>query len=160
MQIFSFPPIVGPAPSILILGTMPGIPSLKVQQYYGFKGNHFWKLMFELLETPFSENYEDRVMLLKDHHIALWDVLKACVRESSRDSAIQKEEPNDLKTFLSEHPSLKAIFFNGKMAARFFKHRIGTVPLLQFTLPSSSSANTRFRYKDKKNAWGEISKYL
>ncbi len=42
----SFAPFVDCRSRILILGTMPGPVALKRQEYYGFPGNHFWKIIF------------------------------------------------------------------------------------------------------------------
>jgi hypothetical protein len=88
MQIFSFPPISDPRSEVLVLGTMPGEMSLRLSQYYGHKGNQFWRIMFELHGVDFSADYERRRQLLLENRIALWDVLKACVREGSADSGI------------------------------------------------------------------------
>jgi len=71
-----FEPIADVSSQILILGTMPGVRSLQLQQYYGHAGNHFWKIMFSILERPFSTDYSERIKLLSDHKIALWDVLQ------------------------------------------------------------------------------------
>lgn len=49
-------PLTDNSTRILILGTMPGDQSIAKQQYYGNKGNHFWKIIF----TIFNENYSVR----------------------------------------------------------------------------------------------------
>ena len=41
----SFEPVVNENTKILILGTIPGIASLKNQEYYGNPRNHFWKII-------------------------------------------------------------------------------------------------------------------
>lgn len=51
MKIESFPPILNQDAEILIIGNMPGEMSLKLNQYYGHGGNHFWKIMFELFNS-------------------------------------------------------------------------------------------------------------
>ncbi|WPV65956.1 DNA-deoxyinosine glycosylase [Chitinophaga sp. LS1] len=84
----AFSPIVDENSKILILGTMPGERSLQQQQYYGHKGNQFWKLIFTLVDKPLSDNYEDKKRLLLNKGIALWDVLEYCERTSSADSAM------------------------------------------------------------------------
>lgn len=85
---YSFSPISHPTATVLILGTMPSEQSLAVNQYYGHPRNAFWKIIFSVLETPFATNYEQRKSVLLDYRIALWEVLEACVREGSLDSAI------------------------------------------------------------------------
>jgi hypoxanthine-DNA glycosylase len=87
MRIFSFPPIVSEKSKVLILGTMPGDRSLKLNQYYGHNGNNFWKIIFTICEEPFSPDYEKRKNVLLNNNLALWDVLQACEREGSSDSS-------------------------------------------------------------------------
>ena len=53
MKSISFEPIINSESKILILGTMPGIASLKEHQYYAYKWNAFWPIMFKLFETDF-----------------------------------------------------------------------------------------------------------
>ena len=67
----AFDPIVDSNSTILILGTMPGIRSLELQQYYGHPGNHFWKILFALFNEPFTTDYDLRTDLLRRKRIAL-----------------------------------------------------------------------------------------
>jgi hypoxanthine-DNA glycosylase len=85
--------------------------SLKLNQYYGHPGNQFWKIMFELFEQTISKVYDERKTLLLENNNALWDVLKAFVREGSSDNAILKEEVNEFDTFFAEHPKIRLIAF-------------------------------------------------
>ena len=48
----SFLPNIDKRSKILILGSMPGIKSLEMQQYYAHPQNRFWKLMGLLCKTP------------------------------------------------------------------------------------------------------------
>jgi hypoxanthine-DNA glycosylase len=136
---------------------MPGERSLKLNQYYGHGGNLFWKLMFSIFECSFSVDYEKRKNLLLENNIALWDVLMACEREGSADSAILLEESNDFQLFFSNHQRIKLIAFNGQNAeAYFFKHS-KYKPQAQFiTLPSTSPANTWKSFVEKKEEWSKI----
>lgn len=160
MKIFSFPPIIPNDPRILILGTMPGIRSLELKQYYGHGGNTFWKIMFDLFQKPYSTDYEIKTKLLVNISIALWDVLKACERESSSDSDILLEEPNDFETFFNSKSKLKAIFFNGKKAQEYFERYVETPGIPCITLPSTSPANTWFTYDEKVKEWKAILKFI
>jgi hypoxanthine-DNA glycosylase len=154
MKIFSFPPISDPTGEILILGTMPGDRSLLLNQYYGHGGNHFWKILFDLHNEPPTKDYERRKTLLLENRIALWDVLKACRREESADSAIEAEEPNDFGQFLAAHLQIRLIAFNGRNAAAFFqRHVTHKTALPQVVLPSTSSANGWLTYSQKLEEW-------
>lgn len=72
----AFPPIVNQHSKILLLGTMPGEQSLKLQQYYEHKGNQFWKTIFALFNQPLVHDYEVKKALLLSKGIAVWDVLQ------------------------------------------------------------------------------------
>lgn len=160
MKIYSFPPIEPTEPKVLILGTMPGKKSLELNQYYGHGGNHFWKILFCLFNEEFSTDYLSRIKLAQLNQIAIWDVLKACVRESNADSDIELEEANDFESFLKSHHTIQAIFFNGKNAAEFYSEHVKTNHLPQFILPSTSPANTWFTFDEKLKEWAQILNYL
>ena len=139
--IFSFPPIEDKNCNQLILGTMPGKESLRLNEYYAHPQNGFWKMIFALHNLPFSTDYDLKRKVLLDNHIALWDVLKYCHRASSLDSDIQNEEPNDLRLFLDSHPKISRLFFNGQGAARYFRKYFPDIDLPWFILPSTSPAH-------------------
>ena len=83
---FSFPPIVGANARLLILGTLPGEESLRLQQYYGHPRNHFWPLVAAIFDESLSATYAERERLLKRNRWALWDVLESAERVGSLDS--------------------------------------------------------------------------
>ena len=154
MKIYSFPPISDQHSKVLVLGTMPGVMSLKLNQYYGHGGNAFWKFIFSIFELPFSNNYEKKKSILLEHNIALWDVLKACEREGSADNAIVQEEPNDFKSFFDGHPNIKLIAFNGQNSAAYFNSQSNCKPDVGYiTLPSTSKANTWKTVEEKLSKW-------
>jgi hypoxanthine-DNA glycosylase len=154
---YSFPPISNTDARVLILGTMPGAQSLLLNQYYGHPRNAFWKIIYTLFETPFDMDYEKRKKLLLENKIAVWDVLEACVREGSLDSAIEQEVPNAITVFLKAHPDIKSIFFNGQKAAAYFKKYVKLDKEYQLTiLPSTSPANAGKLFEIKLKEWSAI----
>jgi hypoxanthine-DNA glycosylase len=154
MKIYSFPPISNKNAKVLILGTMPGVASLAINQYYGHTRNAFWKLVFTILNEPFSSDYEVRKNLALKNHIAIWDVLQACVREGSLDNAIEQEVPNDFRNFLETHPNIKFIVFNGQKAAKYFnQYVIVSNQYKLVTLPSTSPANAGISFEQKLKEW-------
>lgn len=157
MKIYSFPSLSNPEASVLLLGTMPGQKSLELNEYYGHPQNNFWKLLASVFEEETPKEYPQKKELLQRNKIAVWDVLQACERQGSLDSAIIKEFPNDFTTFLDEHPNIKLIAFNGQKAAAYFKKY---VPLSKdyklITLPSTSPANASKSYEHKLNEWKVI----
>ncbi len=150
----AFEPIVDNQSEILILGTMPGEKSLELQQYYGNRGNHFWKILFEMFGRPLSIEYNERLQLLSENKIALWDVLQFCEREGSLDSNIKNELPNDFESFYAQFPNIKAVLFSSKNAMVYYDKYVGRKPGLQYyVLPSPSGANATKTYLEKLEEW-------
>jgi len=152
----AFSPIVFPDSKILILGTMPGEKSLELQEYYGNRGNQFWRLMFEIFKKPIVHDYKEKVQLLNEYRIALWDVLAYCEREGSLDSNIKNEMPNNFEKFHKEHPGISHIFFSSKNAAAYYDKYVGRRENISYTiLPSPSGANATKPYSVKLEEWAE-----
>jgi TDG/mug DNA glycosylase family protein len=156
-KVNSFPPIEGECPVLLILGTMPGVESLRQRQYYGHPRNQFWRIICPLLGAASSLPYEKKTQLLEAHKIALWDVLHECRRAGSLDSAIRDEKPNNLAGFLSKHGTVRRILFNGTPARTLFgRHFPGLLASRRddlVTLPSTSPACARYTFDEKFSRW-------
>lgn len=157
----SFAPVACRDARILILGSMPGVASLEATQYYAFPRNAFWKIMGDLFAAGPELEYQERLATLIRNRIALWDVVAACQRPGSLDSAISETglATNDFATFLARHPGIGHIYFNGQKAADLFRKKV--LPALggqyQYqTLPSTSPANAAKSYAEKLQAWSVI----
>lgn len=147
-------PLIPLNAEILILGTMPGERSIALQQYYGNKGNHFWKILFEVFCEALSTSYDERRELLQRHGIGLWNVLKSCSREGSADHAIRNEMPNDFGWLHRQYPAIRYVFFESKSAERFFlKHCQRCVGITYGVLPSTSGLNAGMSYGQKLEKW-------
>ena len=142
---------------------MPGVLSLKANQYYAHPRNAFWPIMAALYDFSAQSAYEDRVQSLKSAHIAVWDVLHTCVRTGSLDSAIVSGSRivNDFKSFFRNCPNIQLIAFNGTEAEKSFNTYVS--PALDLTnktfvrLPSSSPAHTK-SLEQKIEAWKALLK--
>jgi TDG/mug DNA glycosylase family protein len=140
-------PVSGRRVHTLILGSMPGVASLEVQEYYGHPRNAFWDVAAELGISR-ALPYRGRCARLKHLGFALWDVIGECERSGSLDQAIRNASVNDLNTFASEHPRLTRIWFNGQTAAKTFERKLGPKFRASFpavglrTFPSTSPAHT------------------
>lgn len=157
MRKTAFPPIVDHNSRILLLGTMPSEESLRKQEYYGHKSNQFWKIIFSLYNKPLSLNYRERVALLLEKGIALWDVLQSCEGEGSADSNIRNEEANDFGHLFAEHPQIKHIFFTSRKAEEFYKKYVGLKKNITYaTLPSPSTAYASMTFIQKLERWQSI----
>ena len=125
-RITGFPPLLGTAPHVLILGSMPSIASLEKQQYYGKPQNAFWRIMGELFDAGPELEYTERAQRVSNAGIVVWDVLASCVRPGSLDSAIdlRTAEINDLRGLLSREWGITHAFFNGRKSADIFERRL------------------------------------
>ena len=158
----SFQPIIDERSRVLILGSMPGVESLRLQQYYANPRNQFWKILYDLFDAELSQVYDEKVSFIMSKKIALWDVIKNCYREGSLDSNIKEEIVNDFNGLFKAYPNLEIVFFNGGKAYETYKKWIGfgAVPNIKFQrLTSSSPANTR-KYEDKLREWSVIGEVL
>jgi len=155
----SFPALANANAKTLILGSMPGQASLAARQYYAHPRNAFWPIMGELFGAHPTVDYADRVDLLLSARIAVWDVLGACLRPGSLDSAIQRDSmvANDFRKFFAGHRQISRIFFNGAKAAELFDTLVlpGLEPFAasRFRLPSTSPAHAGMKFRDKLAAW-------
>jgi len=155
-RIFSFPPIIDNDSKILILGSIPGVKSLEKQQYYAHPQNKFWKIIFELFNEEFTDDYQEKINMLKKNHIALWDVIDSCERKGSLDSEIKNEEANQIEELLESYPNIQAIFCNGGKSFKNLQKILGKnfrIPI--FLLPSTSPLHT-VSFEKKLEEWKEI----
>lgn len=158
-KIQSFPFSSNRAARVLILGSMPGVESLRQQQYYAHPRNLFWELMGELFGAGRDLPYEERMAVLRNNGIALWDVAHTCRREGSLDSNMVEVVPNDFAELFAAAPQIHTVFFNGQKAAQLFRKLVQ--PNLQqepelITLPSTSPANASVSAETKRKEWGQI----
>ncbi len=160
-RLHSFKPIVDANSRVLILGSMPGPMALRKQQYYGFEGNHFWTIIPALFKKSRPLIYEDRIALVRQNKIALWDVLESCERVGAADSAIKNPNLNPIPELLGTYSAIRAVFVNGRAAHQLFlKKYEGEVKQPIFCLPSSSPANAAMKIDEKIHKWSVILHYL
>lgn len=157
----SLEPVINELTKVVILGTMPGVESLKQQAYYSHPRNLFWKLIAEVTGQEVPLNYDDRTVFLLDHKIGLWDICKSCVREGSLDSNISEETPTDLKALVAKYPNIECLAFNGQKAEKLFKKHFGSIPDIELlSLPSTSPANAGVSWEEKVERWETINAHL
>jgi len=128
----------------LILGTHPAKKSLRERRYFSNSCNAFWWIAGDCLgfrrdlgektdggfmklcaDLRHGESrvipYEQQVNILCQHGFALWDIVASCRRIGSLDSAIKSDNPNDIRAFVKQHPTIKIIVFaNGKSSLDVF----------------------------------------
>lgn len=140
---------------------MPGRRSLEQQQYYAHPQNLFWPFIDSILGVSRAAPYAERCEGLKARGFALWDALQSCTRPGSLDSRIVNSTmvPNDFAAFLSDHPEIGHIVFNGAKAEAVFRSHVvpeleqELAPVRLTRLPSTSPANASIPRDVKLSAW-------
>jgi double-stranded uracil-DNA glycosylase len=160
MHVHSFSPIANPDARVLVLGTMPGIVSLRAGQYYAHPRNSFWRIVGEILGFDAGMTYEARAAALVAEGIALWDVLHSCTRTSSLDSDIQRDTivPNDFASFFESHRHIRKVCFNGATAENLYVTHVrpsleNPPPCEYVRLPSTSPAHASMAFAEKARLW-------
>ena len=151
-----FPPVVGHAPRVLVLGSMPGVESLRRHEYYGHPRNAFWRIIADLFDIDTALDYEIRTEKLAKTGVALWDVVASCARPGSLDSAIETDTvvANDITGLLAEHASIRFVFFNGSRAEQLHHKHVDCLEHVTYQrLPSTSPAHAAMNYAAKLDAW-------
>lgn len=159
-MIYSFAPIIDESCKLLLLGTMPGVESLRRRQYYGNERNAFWRVIYGLFGKEPDESYEKKKAFLLEHSIALWDVLEACEREGSSDGNIKDPVPNDFASLYLQYPNIRSVCFNGRFAGKLYerfveKRGVITSDKAFYYLPSTSPAYT-IAFEKKLEQWRAI----
>ncbi|CAM4393325.1 DNA-deoxyinosine glycosylase [Paenibacillus alkaliterrae] len=166
MRIYSFPPVIDERARVLILGTAPSVKSLEHKQFYGHPQNFMWRIIYRLFaDSDPDPVYENRLVFLKENHLALWDVIESCEREGSMDVNIKAEVPQKLPELIAKYPQLKCFAFNGSKAydtfLKFYRGHESFRDVALLKLPSSSPIPTpRMRtLEDRVEAWSVIVPY-
>lgn len=137
-------PVIDDRATILILGSFPSAQSLAVQQYYANPRNAFWSIVGEMYGFDCTTMYSRRIAALQRHGVGLWDVLHACRRVGSLDSAIDPKSLvfNDFASLYAKYPAIQRVYFNGAKAASLYMRHVDDVEGIDCRrLPSSSPAH-------------------
>lgn len=161
-RVSAFPPILGSRPWLLILGSLPGIASLRAGEYYAHPRNAFWPIMEALFGVPAGSPYAARVAALRAAGIAVWDVLAEATRPGSGDADIEAATArvHDIRGLLLRRPSITTVAFNGGTAYRLFRHAVEPAlpaarlsKLRYLLLPSTSPAHAALTATAKVRRW-------
>lgn len=162
---YGLPPILGKEPVVLILGSFPSKMSLERHLYYANPQNQFWRIMSDLLNSGSAKDGRSLPDLLKERHIAVWDVIGSRrYQQGSMDRDIVDPLLNDIPGFFRDHPSIRYVGLNGGTAWAFFQKSLrGTPSMRSFVseqLPSTSPAYASCSYHQKLERWQHLLEYL
>lgn len=156
-----FEPVVDTDTRLLILGSLPGDASLRAARYYAHPRNAFWRLLGGVLgEHLDTLAYEARLERLKARRVGLWDVIASAERSGSLDAAVRSPQAADLRGLVAVLPELRAVAFNGGLAARLGRRILeDQADLVLLDLPSSSPAHAR-PLAEKAARWAALSDFV
>ena len=153
-------PVADAGSRVLLLGTMPSPKSREAGFYYAHPQNRFWRVLAALLGEETPAGTQERLAFARRHHIALWDVLRACSIEGADDGSIRQPEVNDLRQVL-ERADIRAIFTTGAKAAALYKrYCLPVTGRPAIPLPSTSPANCRVTLDGLTEAYRAILAYI
>ena len=170
VRLMGLPPVVSSDMAVLVLGSFPGVASLRAQQYYGHPQNHFWRILQALWpQHPLPAGpgrYAERCQWLLDRRLGVWDVYASCLREGSLDTAIRGAVVNDFARLRASCPRLTAIAHNGAesykpapqvlRSVQALEGAAASAPIESIKLPSTSPANASWSFERKLAAWSDV----
>lgn len=156
----SLEPVADAGSRVLLLGTMPSPKSREAGFYYAHPQNRFWRVLAALWGEETPAGTQERLAFARRHHIALWDVMRACSIEGADDGSIRQPEINDLRRVL-DRADIRAIFTTGtKAAALYRRYCLPVTGRPAIPLPSTSPANCRATLDDLTQAYRAILAYI
>lgn len=146
----NFEPLVDENSQILILGSFPSVKSRENAFYYGNPQNRFWKVLASIFNEKVPTNIEEKIVLCKANHIALWDVVASSNLQGSSDLTLAKSAYclSNIKGLLSKFPNIQKIVCNGKLAYKLLCKNFSDLNIDIVCLPSTSPANTSFKFEE------------
>jgi len=150
----SFEPVFLPQARVLIVGSMPSVKSLADSQYYAHPRNAFWPMLFDVFGKEPTTDYEAKKALIRENHLALWDVAGICEREGSLDSNMKDIQYNDFALLYGACPHIHTVLCNGGTAHSLFMKSGYAGERQVYRMPSTSPAYT-MAYAKKLAIWKE-----
>jgi len=150
-----FEPIIFKDTRRLILGSFPSIQSVANDFYYAHPRNQFWKILASVTGYPVT-NRDQKIWLLKEVKLGLWDMIASCSRENSLDSALEDEAVNDIAALLERYPSIELLAFTGRKAEALYGVHFSHLEIETVYLPSPSAAYAKMKFEQKVKAYEAV----
>lgn len=160
-RVVAFAPLIGRAPRVLVLGSLPSVASLAAHEYYAHPRNAFWRILAAIIGCDAGAPYTARTVAAERAGIAIWDVLATAARPGSLDTSIDVKSAttNDFGTLLRRRRTIKLIVHNGQTSAALYERLVmprlsgRSTDLPRVTLPSTSPANAGLSFEQKAALW-------
>jgi hypoxanthine-DNA glycosylase len=149
----SLKPILFRDTKVLILGAYPSIVSYEKGFYYANSRSHFWKVMEAVTNYPIN-NKDQKIWLLKESNIGLWDIVKSASRDI--DTTISDIDVNDMASLVEEYESIELIAFTSKLAENIYKSHFDYLDIKTLYLPSPFLNYTKMSFDKKVEVYKEL----
>lgn len=144
----ALPPVVFDAPKTLILMSMPSVDSEEARFYFADESNRFWPLLSSIYQMP-ADTPQERLKLMESNHLALWSVVKSCLRYLSREDTMQDIVLNDIPGFLEDYPTINRIVCISHDTLRLLQQADPEAARMAVYVPSPSAADLWYDSVDK-----------
>ncbi len=152
----TFEPIFNKDSKILILGSLPSVKSREEGFYYGHPQNRFWSVLSSIYNLEIPKTIDEKIEMLINNNIAIWDVIESCDIIGSSDSSIKNVIPADLSKILN-NSNIQNIYANGKTASKLYKkYSEKNTGIKIIELPSTSPANATYTLDRLIEVWKVI----
>jgi len=94
-------------------------------------------------------NRDQKIWLLKECKLGVWDMIASCQRDNSLDSSLEDEVVNDIPALLAKYPSITKLAFTGKKSQALFETHFGHLDIERVYLPSPSPAYAAMTFDEK-----------
>ncbi|HBU12299.1 MAG TPA: DNA-deoxyinosine glycosylase [Clostridiales bacterium] len=156
-QVFhTFDPVYDARSRILIVGSMASVQSRRAGFYYGNPRNRFYDVLSGLLGVEKPQTTAQKIEMLLQNRIAIYDVLAACEIKGSADSSIKNAAPHDF-TPIFRTARIRRVFANGRAAYQYYRKFIDEDVT---ALPSTSPANAAYKLTRLRSEWSAILDFL
>ena len=150
----AFAPVYTERAHTLIVGTWPSPKSRDQGFFYGHPQNRFWPLLARLLGQPVPRTPEEKVRLIQQNGLALWDTIEHCTITGASDASIRDVVPTDI-TGLCRCAPIRRVLCNGATAYSLcVKYQALPTGIEVVKLPSTSPANAAWTMDRLAAAWG------
>ena len=156
--VHTIPPFLQPDSRMLVLGSFPSVKSRQAGFYYGHPQNRFYRVLAAVFQDEVPDTVPRKMAFLKEHRVAVWDVVWRCQISGSSDASIIKAEPNNVAS-LVRGSAIERVLINGQQAASLYHRYAAMMPNLPcFVLPSTSAANASCSLERLVDTWKQALK--
>lgn len=150
------PPLFFENSTVLILGSFPSVKSREQAFFYGHPQNRFWRVISGVFNKDLPNSVPEKINLVKECKLALWDVIESCEIVGSDDSSIKNVKANNIEDIIKKS-NIKRIFVNGKTAYKYYEKLIKpNINIEAVCLPSTSPANATYNLSKLIEKWSVI----